>query len=259
MIDLHSHVLPGLDDGARNMDDALEMCRIAQADGIHTLVASPHCRNGVYHNDQTKILAALESLKEALHRERISLKLLPGIDILIHPELADFFDKNPKLLLGGRYVLLELPNQSIPPHTQDFLFKMRLKGYFPIITHPERNSMIQSNPVILEELVRVGALAQVTAMSLTGEFGRQAQESASQLIKSGLVHSIATDAHSPHRRPPILSKGRKILEEMLGPDHALMMVEEIPGKILRGEPVEGRLMIESPASRPSFFRRFFMR
>ncbi|MGA2466482.1 MAG: CpsB/CapC family capsule biosynthesis tyrosine phosphatase, partial [Thermodesulfobacteriota bacterium] len=132
MIDLHSHVLPGLDDGARNMDDALEMCRIAQADGIHTLVASPHCRNGVYHNDQAKILAALESLKEALDRERISLKLLPGVDILIHPELVEFFDQNPKLLLGGRYVLLELPNQSIPPHTQDFLFKMRLKGYFPI-------------------------------------------------------------------------------------------------------------------------------
>jgi protein-tyrosine phosphatase len=259
MIDLHSHVLPGLDDGAKNMDDALEMCRIAQADGIHTLVASPHCRNGVYHNDQTKILAPLESLKEALLRERISLKLLPGVEILIHPELVDFFNQNPRLLLGGRYVLLELPNQSIPPHTQDFLFKMQLKGYFPIITHPERNSMIQNNPEILKELVRVGALVQVTAISLTGEFGKQAQESASQLIKSGLVHFIATDAHSPYRWPPILSKGRKILEEILGPEHALMMVEEIPEKILRGEPVEGRPMMESSPSRSSFFRRLFMR
>jgi protein-tyrosine phosphatase len=259
MIDLHSHVLPGLDDGAKNIDDALEMCRVAHADGIQTLFATPPCRSGVYYNDQKKILATLENLKEALHREKITLKVLPGVDILIHPELIDFLDQNPCLLLGGRYVLLELPNESIPLHTRDFLFKMQLKGYTPIITHPERNSMIQSNPEILEELVQVGALVQVTAMSLTGEFGGQARESANRLIKSGLVHFIATDAHSPHRRPPILSKGRKILEETIGPEQALMMVEEIPDKILRGELVEGRLMMKSTPPRPSFFHRLFMR
>ena len=259
MIDLHSHILPGLDDGAKNIDDALEMCRVAQADGIHTLVATPHCRNGVYHNDQTKILAALKGLKEALERESISLKVLPGVDILMHPELIDFLDQNPRLVLGGRYVLLELPSESVPSHTQDFLFKMRLKGYTPIITHPERNSVIQGDQEIVEEFVRVGALVQVTAMSLTGEFGGQARESATRLVKSGLAHSMATDAHSPDHRPPILSRGRKILEEIVGPEQALMMVEGTPEQILRGEEVEGRPLMESPPPWRSFLHRLFMR
>ena len=259
MIDLHSHILPGLDDGAKNIDEALEMCRIAQADGIHTLVATPHCRDGVYNNNQATILPALENLRDALQREGVALTLLPGIDILIYPGLIDFLDRNPHLLLGGRYVLLELPIESVPLHTLDFLFKMQLKGYTPIITHPERNSVIQNEPAIVEELVRVGALVQVTAMSLTGEFGGQARESAHRLVRSGLAHSIATDAHSPHRRPPVLSHGRKVLEEIVGPVEALKMVEEIPEKILRGEPVEGRPLRETPPSRPSFFRRLFMR
>jgi protein-tyrosine phosphatase len=225
MIDLHSHILPGLDDGAPNMDDALKMCRVAQADGIHTLVATPHYRIGVYQNDQAKILAALRSLQD------------------------------PRLLLGGRYALLELPAQSIPPYTRDFFFKMRLKGYTPIITHPERNSMIQSNPEILQELLHGGALSQITAMSLTGEFGERARESASRLAKSGLAQSIATDAHSPHRRPPILSKARKILEEIMGPGQALNMVEKTPGKILRGEPMEDTQILKLPPSRSSLIHR----
>lgn len=259
MIDLHSHILPGLDDGAQNMDDALKMCRVAQADGIHTLVATPHCRIGVYQNDQTKILAALRSLQEALIREKISLKLLPGVDIFIHPEAIKFLDQNPRLLLGGRYALLELPAQSIPPYTRDFFFKMRLKGYTPIITHPERNSMIQSNPEILQELLHGGALSQITAMSLTGEFGERARESAARLAKSGLAQSIATDAHSPHRRPPILSKARKILEEIMGPGQALNMVEKTPEKILRGEPMEDTQILKLPPSRSSLIHRLLKR
>jgi len=259
MIDLHAHILPGLDDGPKNMDEALEMCRMAQADGIHTIVATPHHRIGVYDNSQTNILPALESLQQALHREGISIRLLPGVDIFIHPEVITFLEQNPLLLIGGRYALMELPNQSIPPHLPDFFFKMRLKGYIPIITHPERNSMVQRNPEILEELVKGGALFQVTAMSLTGEFRVSARETATRLIRSGLVQSIATDAHSPHRRPPVLSKARKTLEEMIRPDQASIVMDQIPEKILRGVPVEGKQITESPPHRPSLISRLFKR
>jgi protein-tyrosine phosphatase len=259
MIDLHAHILPGLDDGAKNMDEALEMCRMAQADGIHTIVATPHYRIGLYENSQANILPALEGLQQALHREGISIRLLPGVDIFIHPEVIPFLEQNPLLLIGGRYALMELPNQSIPPHLPDFFFKMRLKGYIPIITHPERNGVVQGNPEILEELVKGGALLQATAMSLTGEFGVSARETATRLIRSGLVQSIATDAHSPHRRPPVLSKARRILEEMIRPDQASVVMDQIPEKILRGELVEGKQITESPPYRPSLISRLFKR
>ena len=127
MIDLHSHILPGLDDGARNMDEALEMCRIAQIDGIHTLVASPHCRNGIYNNDETTILPVLESVREALREESISVAIIPSVEFHINPEIFTFFKQNSRLLLGGRYAFLELPSRSIPPYTGDFIFKMKLK------------------------------------------------------------------------------------------------------------------------------------
>jgi protein-tyrosine phosphatase len=181
------------------------------------------------------------------------------VDILIHPEVITFLEQNPLLLIGGRYVLMELPNHSIPPRIPDFFFKMRLRGYIPIITHPERNHMVQRDPEVLAELVKVGALFQVTAMSLTGEFGEAAHESVTRLIRSGLVHSIATDAHSPRRRPPVLSKARQFLEEMIGRDQAAVVMDQVPEKILRGEVVEGGQITESPRRYPSLLSRLFKR
>ena len=247
MVDLHCHILPGLDDGAEDMDDALEMCRIAHADGIHTIVATPHCKNGVYDNNETTILPVLHKLQEAVNQEGIPIRLIPSAEIHIHPELITFLEENQGLLLGGRYVALELPGQFVPPYAREFLFKMRLKGYTPIITHPERNSVVQANPEMFEEWVRGGVLVQVTAMSITGEFGNRVRKCALQMVRAGLVHLIATDAHLPHWRPPVLSKGRKVLEKLVGHRRAEAMVKDIPEKILKGEVVE-----EFPIAEPQY-------
>lgn len=261
MIDLHTHILPGLDDGAQNLDESVKMCRIAQLDGIHTLVLSPHYRKGIFHNDQNNILPAINVLKEALYKEQIPLKLLPGVDIHLHPDLITYLNNNPRLILGGCYVLLELPRQSIPLSLLNFLFRMRLSGYTSIITHPEQNSMIQGNPEILKELVNGGSLIQVTAMSLTGEFGEGAFESAKRLVKSGLVHSVSSDAHSTRRRPPILSRAKKVLEEIIGSERAHVIMDENPEKILHGEAVETVecLKKEDPSLQSSFIHRLFHR
>jgi protein-tyrosine phosphatase len=257
MIDIHCHILPGLDDGARDMEEAVAMCRLAQADGIRTMVATPHCRNGIYRNNEQTILPALAGLEENLKKAGVDLELQAGADIHIHPETVLFLRNNKRLLLGGRYFLLELPAQSIPPYTLDFIFKALLAGFIPIITHPERNTVIQNHWKNLEEWVAAGALVQVTAMSLTGSFGRPVKESVYQMVRRGLVHLIATDAHSLKRRPPILSEAVEILAGILGSEKAQAMVKDTPQKVLKGEPVETVFQKSpTPPPRPLFTRVF---
>ena len=257
MIDLHSHVLPNLDDGAKNLEEAVEMCRIAAGDGIRILAATPHYRPKVYENGEENIFSAVSRLQEVLDREGISLKLVPGVDILVSPEVIPFLERNPGLTFGGRYALVELPAQFVPPSTEDFFFRMRLKGFTPILTHPERNAAIQDNMRILEGMVDKGVLVQVTAMSLTGDFGDHIGVIAVRMVKSGLAHLIASDAHSPRRRVPILSRARRILEELVGHEKARMMLEETPRRILQGESIEFSRDTEDPITRPSMLKKLF--
>lgn len=235
----------------------MEMCRMAEGDGIEILAATPHFRPGVYENGQENILLAVHRLQQELDRERIFLKLVPGVDILVSPEVIPFLERNPRLLFGGRYALMEFPAQSIPPSIEDFFFRMRLKGFTPILSHPERNEIVQNNPEILEGMVDKGVLVQVTAMSLTGDFGDQVRASAARMVKSGLTHLIVSDAHSSHHRVPILSKALKALENLIGPEAAELMVEYTPRRILQGESVEVWRNTEDPLARPSLLKRLF--
>jgi protein-tyrosine phosphatase len=241
MIDIHCHILPGLDDGPAILEESLEMGRIAAAEGVETLVATPHCLNGIYANDQGTILPALNRLREALLENNIPITVLPGADIHLQPELAAFVSANPALLLGGRYFLLELPSQSLPPGLPEFLFKIGLTGLMPIITHPERNLLIQGNPALAVDWVRAGALLQITAMSVTGEFGRKVQDCARFLITRGLIQVLASDAHSSDRRPPLLSRARARVEQWGGAALAHDLVEGNPGRIVRGDILEADL------------------
>ena len=255
MIDLHSHVLPNLDDGAKDLDEALEMCRMAAADGIEILAATPHFRPTVYENGQENILLAVARLQQELDGKGIFLKLVPGVDIHVSPEVLLFLEQNPRLLFRGRYALIEFPAQSIPPSIEDFFFRMRLTGITPIVSHPERNREVQNDPKVLESMVDRGALFQVTAMSLTGDFGDPVRATAFRMVKSGLAHVVASDAHSPRHRAPILSKALRALENLIGPEKAKMMVEETPLKILQGESVESFRSTEDRSSRPSLLKR----
>jgi protein-tyrosine phosphatase len=258
MIDLHSHVLPNLDDGAKDLAEAVRMCHIAEQDGIKILAATPHFRPTVYDNNQENILPAVDRLQEEIDRKGISLRIVPGVDIRVSPEVIPFLEQNPRLLFGGRYALMEFPAQCIPPSIEDFFFRMRLKGFTPIITHPERNGDVQNDPKMLEAMVDKGALVQVTAMSLTGDFGDQVRATAFRLVKSGLAHVVASDAHSPRHRRPVLSKALRAVENLIGPERARMMVEEIPRKILQGEVVEISHAEDQP-SRLSLLKKLFPR
>ena len=238
MIDIHCHILPGLDDGAGTMDEALSMARMAASDGIHTIVASSHMTPGVYDNTPDRICAAAEALDDRLRREGIPIRIVPGADVRITPELLR--GNGHYLCIGRRtpYLLLEFPHDLIPPGSDRLIGALRDRGVVPVITHPERNADLQRRPEKLTPFIEMGCLVQVTAMSLTGEFGPRALDAAERLMKEGRVHCIATDAHDTVKRPPILFRAVRRAGELVGEAAAKRMVVDWPQRIIRGERLE---------------------
>lgn len=259
MIDLHAHILPGLDDGAPDMNEAVEMCRLAESDGITAIVATPHSGNGVYVNGRDRILAAVATLNSRLGEEGINIRILPGADVHINHDMAGMMVAGNAMTVNdaGRYLMVELPHQIIPPNLGDWIFALKLKGITPIITHPERNLAIRKNMEEFRKWVELGALVQITAMSVTGQFGNSAQRCAHEMLKGNLVHVIASDAHSISGRPPILSRARDAAARLAGAAQAYDLVRTNPGMILDGKPVDALRPLKR--KEPGLMRRLFQR
>jgi protein-tyrosine phosphatase len=243
MIDVHSHILPGIDDGARDLEEALEMARLAVADGIRVMVATPHLfKHRIVDldaiNEKRVILEHLDKFRDRLAVEGITLEILPGCEVPLSLEALSLLAEDRVLTVndGKRYILLELPHFSIPPSLKDICFRFQCQGITPIITHPEKHPFIQEGPDRLGRLIDLGCLAQLTAGSLTGGFGRHVARVSRQLLKKGYIHLLASDAHNPRDRPPILSKAVSELTKLVGPERARAMVTQIPEKIISGEP-----------------------
>jgi protein-tyrosine phosphatase len=214
MIDIHCHILPAIDDGAEDIQTSLEMLRIAAADGITHIVASPHYRHG--ESPAIDIIQRkIKQVRDAMKGKAIEVELLEGADIRLTYELLRGIEKKEiPSINGSRYFLLELPD-LVPPHLDEFLLEMKGKGFVPIITHPERNYSLLSTPEKTDALRNAGAMFQVTAMSVTGDFGRQIRNFTRQLFKKGYVDFVATDAHDTRRRPPLLSKAYQETVDLL--------------------------------------------
>jgi len=270
MIDIHTHILWGLDDGARTIDDSLEMCQIAYRDGIRTVVATPHTLNGLYQNDRPSILRKVRELNDVISNQlfvnspglnnqssvteestnnklRITnteLRILPGADVHLCEETLRQLEGGKVTTLGdgGKYLLIELPFHAIPYGTEDMLFQIITRGIIPIISHPERNLEVGQNLRRYRKMIRMGCLGQLTAMSLNGGFGPSIKRLAEKLLAKRLVHLIASDAHSADGRPPILSDGVRTAEKIVGREEALRMVTEYPEAILEGRRPEVQLM-----------------
>ncbi|MGC9932356.1 tyrosine-protein phosphatase [Priestia aryabhattai] len=201
MIDIHSHILPGIDDGALNMEEAVSMARIAVDEGIKKVIATPHHQNGKFFNNKQYILKKVKEFNDVLQSENIPLEILPGQEIRIYGSLLDDFEKGDILTLNHtNYLFVELPSGHVPRYTEQLLFEIQLKGMTPIIVHPERNAEMLKNPDKLLNLVKKGALTQLTAGSVTGNFGKKVQKFSMQLIESNSTHFIASDAHNTTTR-----------------------------------------------------------
>ncbi len=243
MIDIHVHILPGVDDGAKNWEESLEMARMAVDDGIEVMVATPHLFKGRtidldQLNDKESILHYVAQLRQKLSEAKIPLQIIPGCDFPLGFESLQLLDAGRALTINdaNRYLLLELPDTSLPPATEEICFNLQSRGITPIITHPERHLILQEMPQKLKRLIDLGCLVQMTGNSLTGRFGRRVKKISQQLIKLGYVHLLATDAHGPVKRPPLLSQALTELSRLIGENRARAMVYDLPGKIIAGEP-----------------------
>jgi len=233
MIDLHSHILPGLDDGAADLATSLRMARLAVADGVTQMVCTPHVVPGLYENTFQKIEAAVISLRRSLVREGIPLRIMAGADVHVAPDLPEKLAAGSvPTLNGSRYFLFELPHRVVPPRIEVLAGRLIEAGFVPVVTHPERLSWVETRYDVLAELNRVGCLIQVTADSLTGHFGRSAFQMAERLLADGRIDVLASDAHGDDRRKPVLSQARAIVAARLGDEEADRMVLKRPAAIV---------------------------
>lgn len=236
MIDLHCHILPGLDDGPKTMEESLVMCGMAFQDGIRTLVAMPHTLNGVYCNDAETILKAVEILGNGLKTAGLEMEIVPGSDVHVSPDIPRMIHDGQVMTINntGHAVMLEFPEYFIPDIMCRFLELLVREEIIPVVSHPERITQLRDFG-LLREMVQVGALTQVTAMSLTGEFSPEIQKFSRSLLEEGLVHVIASDAHSIYHRPPVLSRAMVEATQVLGKERAVSLVVANPYFILRGK------------------------
>jgi len=238
MVDLHSHVLAGVDDGAVELADSLAIARAAAADGTRVLAATPHVRAD-YPTTPEAMQRALDELRRAIQREGIELDVLPGAEIAIEEARARPLSELRRFGLGGNpdYILLETPGTDWPLSLDDVVHNLVARGVTPVIGHPERNAVVQRSAERIAQLVRVGALIQVTAASLDGRLGPAPRRCARRLLDAGLVHLIGSDAHMPSVRAAGLSKARAVVgDEVL----AHWLTDELPSAIVQGAPLPPR-------------------
>jgi len=202
VIDTHCHILPYLDDGPKNLQEALNMARQAVSDGISGVIATPHTHNASYVNSREKVLASTKLLQKQLNLQRIPLKIYPGAEIHIHFDLLDNIRQKKVATLADshKYLLLELPRFTIPLYTDELLEGLLLNGYLPIIAHPERNVVIQSEPEILDNWLNLGVTTQLTAGSLLGKWGKKIQRLSKLMVKRNQVYLLGSDGHNLNKR-----------------------------------------------------------
>ncbi len=225
MIDLHSHILPGIDDGAPDLQTALAMARAYVDQGVACVACTPHILPGVFQNSGPQIKKAVSALQAHLDEEGIALKLVTGADNHIVPHFVQGLTSGQLLsLAGSAYVLAEPPHHVAPPRLEELFFGILLGGYVPVLTHPERLSWIERDYAMMVRLAARGVWMQVTSGSLLGRFGARPRYWAERMLEEGLVHILATDAHNMKSRPPDLDKGRRAAERLVGTPEAELLV-----------------------------------
>jgi protein-tyrosine phosphatase len=233
MIDIHCHILAEVDDGPKSWDVSEEMCRMAAADGTEHIVATPHA-NRRFHYEREYLVQSLEQLRQRVgETPRLSL----GCDFRLSTENVKdaiaFPDRY--VIEGGRYLLAEPDHVEVPPQVDDRLRELLKIGITPVITHPERNTVLQRAPQRILRWVELGCVIQVTASALTGGWGETAWHTAQWLLKRNAVHVLASDAHDTTRRPPGLSLARDVVAESQGVEVARALVEDNPRAIVSGK------------------------
>ena len=235
MVDLHHHLLPGLDDGSPDLATSVAMARMAVDDGITHIVCTPHASSR-YGFDPALVHAKLNELRATLAAESVAIILGAGCDFhLSYDNMQDAIATPSKYSINGlSYLLVELPDFGLAPGLAESFYELRLAGLTPILTHPERNPTLQKQPERLAAWMRDGMLTQITTSSVLGEMGSAAERMAHQLLADRWVHFLATDAHNLTRRPPAMRAARELVAKRYGSEYAARLTEANPLAVFEG-------------------------
>jgi protein-tyrosine phosphatase len=237
MIDLHCHILPGLDDGPSTLAVSLQMASAFVNDGVTVVACTPHILPGLYQNSGPHIRQAVFDLQRRINEKGIPLRVVTGADNHVTPDFVDQLRRGELLSLAdSRYVLVEPPHHVAPPRLRELFFDLIVAGYVPILTHPERLTWINLHYESIRHLVQAGVWLQVTAGSLAGAFGKNARYWSERMLDEGLAQILATDAHDVNCRPPNLSQGREFASKRVGDAEAEHLVLMRPRGMLLNEP-----------------------
>lgn len=216
MVDLHCHLLPGIDDGSKNMEISLRLAREATENGITHALLTPHHMNGRYINHKQDVIKLTTKFQEKLKKHGIPLTVFPGQEVRINGQLIEALDENDIIFAdeGNRYLMLEFPDDDVPHYTNQMIFELQQRGIVPVIVHPERNTKIMAEPELLYQLLERGCLSQITASSYVGTFGKKVENFSKKLVANGQGYLFASDAHDlPGRRYEMRQAFAKLSQE----------------------------------------------
>lgn len=239
MIDLHCHILPGIDDGPKNLEQSLEMATKARSQGITHLMCTPHHNNGRFVNPAEVIKKEVLTLQSELDKRNIDLKLLVGQENRLTGTLLQEIEKKEIVCFGKRnnFLLIEFPTTDVPLYAEKLLFKLVSQGYTPIIVHPERNTVFINDPNKLLPFLEMGVITQGTAPSIVGLFGRKIQKTAKKMLQANLIQMIASDAHSLEKRNFYLEEAYFMIQKEFG-EEKVFRLKKMPRDILSGNKIE---------------------
>jgi protein-tyrosine phosphatase len=246
MIDVHSHILYETDDGARDIDESLKMCRLAAGDGIKVMVATPHAHDSVHTTHHPDVLRRkVEELNARLDGQ---LKVELGCELRFNHDVIRqvCHERTAPTIAGGPYVLVEFPHYVVPVGSERVLFELMSHQFRPIIAHPERNRQLMDDPERFYSLVEMGVLGQLDSGSILGQFGRKVEKTARVLLEHGLIHMIASDCHNTRNRLPGLSMSVAAVSSMMGEDIAARLTGDNPAAVVAGQPTPWRPTPASP-------------
>lgn len=243
MIDIHSHILPGIDDGSKEIEMSIQILKEARQAGVRDIILTPHYIQDYYENTKEKVETLLPKLQAEIEKEQIDINLYPGNEIYITPEMHQLVKEGIVTTLNNsKYVLFELPMQNHVVYVKDMIFNLLALGYIPVIAHPERYTYVQENPNMLYELIEIGALFQSNIGSVLGAYGKKEKATALLLLKHHMIHFLASDTHRPNTFYPKIEEVFRQLEKQISKTDIQNLLEQNPRKILEN----GKIEIEEP-------------
>jgi len=256
MIDLHCHILWGIDDGPKELEESMEVCRMLSNKGITEVVATPHyITDSTYKTSSKEIVKMVDLLNDKLSKEAVKLKVHSGMEVFLSPEIMDLIRSKEVLTLNNsNYILVETYLNNVPVYFEDLFYQMQIEGLSPILAHPERNSRINQDISMVEKYFNSGIVIQMNIDSLIGKYGSRVKSFAQKILVSGLVHVICTDTHCVNNRYKNVTEIEEILTRMVGSENMEKLLYTNPEKVLNNEVVEE---LEPVEIKRTFFKKLF--